>query len=152
MPKMWINSNFYTNKEKGKMIKENLATIEEKIKRAAEKSGRKREDITLLGVTKTIDTGRIEELMSLGVTKLGENKVQELCEKYEVIGDKAQWHLIGHLQTNKVKYIIDKVKLIHSVDSVRLAKEINSRAEKIGKIQDILIEINIGNRRYVGND
>ena len=127
------------------MIKENLAAIEEKIKKAAEKSGRKREDILLLGVTKTIDTERIGELMALGVTELGENKVQELCEKYEVIGDRAQWHLIGHLQTNKVKYIIDKVKLIHSADSVRLVKEINSRAEKNGKVQDILIEINIGN-------
>lgn len=124
-------------------IKENLEAIEEKLTAAALKSGRKREDILLLGVTKTIDTDRIREMMSCGVKSLGENKVQEIMDKYDKIGPEAQWHLIGHLQTNKVKYIIDKVKLIHSVDSLRLAEEIDKRARQHGITMDVLIEVNI---------
>lgn len=125
-------------------ICENLKQINEKITAAAEKSGRSREDILLLGVTKTIDTQRIKEMMECGIKSLGENKVQEIMDKYDVIGAEAQWHLIGHLQTNKVKYIIDKVKLIHSVDSLKLAQEIDKRAKQHDLIMDILIEVNIG--------
>lgn len=125
------------------IISENLERIKCNIKSAAQKSGRDESDILLLGVTKTIDIPRIQELMDLGVTSLGENRVQELTEKLDIIGNNAQWHLIGHLQTNKVKYIIDKVKLIHSVDSLKLAAEIDKRAKEKNVIADILIEINI---------
>lgn len=124
-------------------IKANLEEINEKIKIAAEKSGRKREDILLLGVTKTIDVERIKEMISCGVNSLGENKVQEVMDKYADIGEGVDWHLIGHLQTNKVKYIIDKVKLIHSVDSLKLAEEIDKRAKQHNIRAEILIELNI---------
>lgn len=123
-------------------VRENLISINEKISEAALAAGRKPSDIKLIAVTKTVTVDRIMEAVSCGVRELGENRVQELCGKYDDIKD-VNWHLIGHLQTNKVKYIIDKVSLIHSVDSLALASEINRRAEKIGKTQDILIEVNI---------
>ena len=123
-------------------IADNLAEINKKITAAAEKSGRKREDVLMLAVTKTIDIPRIKEVMELGHVQLGENKVQEIMGKYEELPG-AEWHLIGHLQTNKVKYIVDKVKLIHSVDSVKLGEEISKRCEKCGRTMDILVEINI---------
>jgi hypothetical protein len=131
-------------------ISNNLEKIRENIKRAAEKSGRTEKDILLLGVTKTIDTDRIKELVELGVNELGENKVQEILSKYDIIGSGVQWHLIGRLQTNKVKYIIDKVKLIHSVDSVKLLEEIDKRAKAANKVMDILIEVNVGNEETKG--
>lgn len=123
-------------------VRENLISINEKISEAALAAGRKPSDVKLIAVTKTVTVDRITEAVSCGVRELGENRVQELCGKYDDIKD-VNWHLIGHLQTNKVKYIIDKVSLIHSVDSLALASEINRRAEKIGKTQDILIEVNI---------
>lgn len=123
-------------------IKENLEYINKKIAIAAEKSGRVREDILLLGVSKTIEVPEIKKAVDAGIDELGENRVQEILEKYEKI-ENVKWHLIGHLQTNKVKYIIDKVALIHSVDSVRLAEEINKRAYQNGLIMDILLEVNI---------
>ncbi len=123
-------------------IKENLEEIRLNIKKAAEKSGRKPEDIMLLGVTKTVDCERIQELVDLGVKELGENRVQELMSKIDVIKGDVNWHLIGSLQTNKVKYIIGKVKLIHSVDSVHLAEEISRRSLKSGLVTDILLEVN----------
>ena len=124
-------------------IKENLKEINERIKNAAVVSGRKMDDILLLGVTKTVDVDRIKSLMEYGVKSLGENRVQELLSKYEVIGRQAKWHLIGSLQTNKVKYIIDKVELIHSVESVKLAEEIDKQSKKYNKVSDILVEVNI---------
>ncbi|MCD7904413.1 MAG: YggS family pyridoxal phosphate-dependent enzyme [Clostridiales bacterium] len=124
------------------VIKENLEEIRLKIKRAAEKSGRKPEDIMLLGVTKTVDCERIQELADLGVKELGENRVQELMTKIDVIKGGVNWHLIGSLQTNKVKYIIGRVKLIHSVDSIHLAEEISRRSVKAGLATDILLEVN----------
>ncbi len=124
-------------------IKENLKEINERIKNAAAVSGRKVEEILLLGVTKTVDIDRIRVLMECGVKSLGENRVQELLSKYDVIGSQAKWHLIGSLQTNKVKYIIDKVELIHSVESVKLAEEIDKQAKKRNKVSDILVEVNI---------
>ncbi len=124
-------------------IKENLDVIEKNISSAALKSGRKREDILLLAVSKTVDIERMEEAKALGLTDMGENKPQEINRKFfEIEG--VRWHQIGHLQTNKVKYIIDKVCLIHSVDSLRLAEEISKRAAAKGIVKDILIEINIG--------
>ena len=126
-----------------KNISENLKEIRQRIKRAAEVSGRSEDDILLLGVTKTIEIDRINALIECGVKTLGENRDQELVSKYETIGDKAKWHLIGNLQTNKVKYIIDKVEMIHSLDSIKLAEEIDRQSKKHNKIMDVLIEINI---------
>lgn len=123
-------------------IKENLDLINEKIKAAAEKSGRKREDVLLLAVSKTVDVPRIKEAVNLGLVDLGENKPQEINWKYYEIKN-VKWHQIGHLQTNKVKYIIDKVCLIHSVDSLKLAEEISKRAKAKNITMDILVEINI---------
>lgn len=124
-------------------ISENIKVIKEKIARAAEKSGRRGEDILLLAVTKTIDIDRIRMAVDCGLTELGENKVQEITDKYDALERDVKWHMIGHLQTNKVKYIIDKVKLIHSVDSLKLAEEINKRAAAAGIVMDILAEINV---------
>lgn len=123
-------------------IKENLDLINEKIKIAAEKSGRKREDVLLLAVSKTVDVPRIKEAVDLGLVDLGENKPQEINWKYFEI-ENVRWHQIGHLQTNKVKYIIDKVCLIHSVDSLKLAEEISKRAKAKDITMDVLVEINI---------
>lgn len=117
--------------------------IKDKIKQAALRSGRLPEDILLLAVTKTIDTDRIQEAVEAGLTSLGENKVQEILNKYETMGENVKWHLIGHLQTNKVKYIIDKVELIHSVESLKLAEEIEKRAAAKNIIMPILVEVNI---------
>lgn len=125
------------------MIKDNLNLVEERIKTACIKAGRKREEVTLIAVSKTKPVSAIEEVMQEGITHFGENKVQELASKYEVLDKNLHWHLIGHLQTNKVKYIVDKVVLIHSVDSLKLAEQINKEAAKKGIICDILIEVNV---------
>jgi pyridoxal phosphate enzyme (YggS family) len=124
-------------------IRRNVEEIRRRIARAAEKSGRRPEEIKLVAVTKTVEPLRIIEAIDAGVADLGENRVQELCEKYSLVDRQCQWHLIGHLQTNKVKYIIDKVKMIHSVDSEELAREIQKRAEKAGRHIDILVQVNI---------
>ena len=108
---------------------------------AAVRSGRKPEDVVLMAVTKTHTAEEINEAISAGATDIGENRVQELLEKYDKVSP-VRWHLIGHLQTNKVKNIIDKVVMIHSVDSIRLAREIDKRAGNAGIVMDILIEIN----------
>lgn len=122
------------------MIRENLNYVQEKIKAAAKYAGT--DDVTLIAVTKTHGTDVINEAISLGVTDIGENKVQEVCEKYAYVNP-VNWHLIGHLQTNKVKHIVDKVSLIHSVDSLKLLDEIEKQSLKINKITDVLIQINI---------
>lgn len=124
-------------------IKENLLEIKEKIAASCEKSGRKPEDVTILAVTKTIDAERINEAVSLGLHDLGENRVQELLSKYEDVKGDVRWHIIGHLQSNKVKYIADKVCMIHSVESLSLAKEIERQCAKLDKIMDILVEVNV---------
>ena len=108
---------------------------------AAVRCGRSPEDVTLLAVTKMHTAAEINEAIAAGATDIGENRVQELLEKFDSV-DPVRWHLIGHLQTNKVKYIIDKVVMIHSVDSLKLAQEISKRAAAAGKVMDILIEIN----------
>ncbi len=125
-------------------IEENLKNVRENIRIAAEKSGRSFDDVTLVAVTKTHPVNEINEAIACGVTDIGENKVQEIMEKYEHVTKGVRWHLIGHLQTNKVKYIIDKVYMIHSVDSVKLLDEIERQAEK-HKIDfmRVLIQINI---------
>lgn len=124
-------------------IKENLDDIQGKILSACEKSGRNPEDIKLIAVTKTVDTEIINESIIKGVSAIGENKVQEITKKFDYIDTSVEWHLIGHLQSNKVKYIIDKVDLIHSVDSVKLATEINKRAKSIDKKMEILVQVNV---------
>jgi len=126
------------------MISENVAAIQEKIAISARKSGREPKDIKLIGVTKTIDLPRIKELLAAGVEDIGENRVQEFLPKYEALNaENVNWHFIGHLQRNKVKFIADKVDLIHSVDSLPLAEEVNRCAEKAGRVIKILIEVNI---------
>jgi PLP dependent protein len=122
---------------------ENIKEVQVKIEAAAAKAGRRKEDIILVAVSKTKPIEKLIEAKENGLRIFGENKVQELVEKYPNIDD-VEWHLIGHLQKNKVKYIIDKVNLIHSLDSFSLAEEIDRRAEKIGKIMPVLIQINIG--------
>ncbi len=125
------------------MIKENLSAVEQNIQAACNRAGRLREEVTLIAVSKTKPVVMIEEVMAEGILDFGENKVQELTSKYEELPKELRWHLIGHLQTNKVKYVIDKAVLIHSVDSYKLAEQINKEAEKKGIISDILIEVNI---------
>jgi len=125
-------------------ILKNIEDIKPKIKVAAEKSGRKKGDILLLAVTKTLPTEKMRVVLSEDLNAFGENKVQEIMAKYDdFVSDGVLWHLIGHLQTNKVKYIIDKVAMIHSVDSIKLAAEIDKRAKDKGIVMDILLEINI---------
>lgn len=126
-------------------VEYNYKIIEENIAIAAEQSGRSREDITFLAATKTVSAPVINHAISLGLRYIGENKVQELLQKYDEYDlDNASLQFIGHLQTNKVRQIIDKVDLIQSVDSLKLAKEISKQAQKIGKTANILIEVNIG--------
>lgn len=125
------------------MVKENLAVVEENIAAACRRAGRSRSDVTLIAVSKTKPVELIREAMDYGIRSFGENKVQEIQTKTEIIKEPLDWHMIGHLQRNKVKYIIDKVKFIHSVDSLRLAAQISSEAVKRNLICDILIEVNI---------
>lgn len=125
------------------MIRENLRQVEENIRKACESAGRAREEVTLIAVSKTKPLELIEEAYAIGERNFGENKVQEINAKYPVLPKDIKWHLIGHLQRNKVKYIIDKVSLIHSVDSVRLAEQIQAEAEKSGNIMNILIQVNV---------
>lgn len=126
-------------------IEYNYKTIEERISEAAVKSGRNREDITFLAATKTVDAEVINYAISLGLKYIGENKVQELLSKYDEYDlDNSSLQFIGHLQTNKVRQIVDKVDLIQSVDSVKLAKEISKQSAKNNLTSDILIEVNIG--------
>lgn len=122
-------------------IASNIAYIQEQKTRAAEQSGRKGGDVLLVAVTKLHGPDEINEAIDGGITDIGENKVQEVLDKYEKVKP-VRWHLIGHLQTNKVKYIIDKVAMIHSVDSFKLAEEIQKRAEQHDIHMDVLIQVN----------
>lgn len=124
------------------MITKSLEKVRKNIQLAAQRSGRMAEDITLIAVTKTHSPEIINEAIDAGVTDIGENKVQEIMEKYDSVKP-VRWHLIGHLQTNKVKYIIDKVHMIHSVDSIKLMDEIERRAEEHNISMNILIQVNI---------
>lgn len=125
------------------MIIENYRAVEQEVCKACERSKRNREEVTLIAVSKTKPVEMLEEAITAGATVFGENKVQELCEKYEVLPKNLHWHFIGHLQRNKVKYIVDKVDLIHSVDSLRLAEEISKEAVKRQVEVSILIEVNV---------
>lgn len=125
------------------MIKTNLESVEKNIALACQKSGRSREEITLIAVSKTKPVALLKEAYQTGMRDFGENKVQEMCEKYELMEKDIKWHMIGHLQTNKVKYLIGKTTLIHSVDSYKLACEIEKQAAKQNCVMDILVEVNI---------
>lgn len=125
------------------MLHENLQDVEERIVKACQRAGRSRDEVTLIAVSKTKPVNMLEEIYREGIRSFGENKVQELKDKEEQLPSDIEWHMIGHLQRNKVKYIVDKVKLIHSVDSVRLAETIDREAEKKGLIVDILLEVNV---------
>ena len=125
------------------MLKENLTYVENEIQEACRRTGRRREDVTLIAVSKTKPVSVLKEAYDLGVRVFGENKVQELTDKYEKLPKDIHWHMIGHLQRNKVKYIIDKVDLIHSVDSVRLAETIEKEAARQNLTVNILIEVNV---------
>jgi pyridoxal phosphate enzyme (YggS family) len=125
-------------------IAENLKTVQDRIIAAARRVGREASSIQLVVVTKTVAVDRIREAVTAGANILGENRVQEARKKIEELGRVAHWHLIGTLQANKAKYAVKLFDLIHSVDSLALAKEIDKQASKIGKTQDILIEVNIG--------
>lgn len=117
--------------------------MEEKVKEACRRAGRSRDEVTLIAVSKTKPMSMIEELLPLGVVDFGENKVQELTAKEEALPSHIRWHMIGHLQRNKVKYIVDKAFLIHSVDSLRLAEAISQEAGKKNVTANILIEVNV---------
>lgn len=125
------------------MLRENLQEVEERIQEACRRAGRDRREVTLVAVSKTKPVGMLKEAYDLGVRVFGENKVQEIREKYEALPKDIEWHMIGHLQTNKVKYIVDKVSLIHSVDSLRLAETIEKEAVKHNRTVDILLEVNV---------
>lgn len=125
------------------MVIENLAEVEKRVCAACERAGRSREEVTLIAVSKTKPVSMIEELLPGGTRDFGENKVQELCSKYEELPKDIRWHLIGHLQRNKVKYIVDKACLIHSVDSLRLAEAISQEGSKQGILVPILVEVNV---------
>lgn len=125
------------------MLKENLASVEERIARACERSSRRREDVTLIAVSKTKPAEMLREVYDLGHLDFGENKVQEMRDKHEVLPSDIRWHMIGHLQQNKVKYIAPYVEMIHSVDSLRLAETISKEAVKAGRVIPVLIEVNV---------
>ena len=124
-------------------IHDNCNRISERMKAAAHKAGRNPAEIKLIAVSKTVDLPRIRKALEWGITDFGENRVQELCDKADILDVDCNWHLIGHLQTNKVKYIVEKVSMIHSLDRLELAHEIRKKAEKSGKVIETLVQVNI---------
>ena len=125
------------------MVTENLEIVNQKIAQACERAGRRRDEVTLIAVSKTKPVSLLEEAYRAGARDFGENKVQEMMDKIPVLPEDIKWHMIGHLQRNKVKYLIGKTTLIHSVDSMRLAEEISRLSTKNNVTTDILIEVNI---------
>ena len=133
----------YLKKEKvTKMISENIRNVEDRIQAACARAGRSRDEVTLICVTKTMPVADLREAYDAGQRNFGENRVQEITEKYPQLPDDIHWHMIGHLQKNKVKYLMDRVVMIHSVDSSSLARTISKEAVKSGRIMDILLEVN----------
>lgn len=129
------------------MINKNLEIVRQNIEIAARKAGRNPKDARLICVTKEANSSQILDALSQGVTELGENRVKDAVLKHQAIADKATWHLIGHLQTNKVKDAVRMFTLIHSVDSLRLAQYIDKEARKLGKVQEVLIEVNVSGEK-----
>ena len=125
-------------------VAENLKTIRERVDAACERAGRRPEEVTLIAVSKTKPPSMLQEAYGAGARDFGENKVQEILEKYPEMPEDARFHMIGHLQTNKVKQVVGKVALIQSIGSPELLAEVDKQAEKLGIVQDILLEVNIG--------
>ena len=125
------------------MLIERYNEVKKHVEEACKRVGRDPREVTVIAVSKTKPVEMIEEAMEAGARVFGENKVQELCDKYEQLPKDLHWHLIGHLQRNKVKYIVDKAELIHSVDSLKLAEEISKEALKKNVEVNILIEVNV---------
>lgn len=125
------------------MLAQNVIEVEKNIQAACKRAKRAREEVTLIAVSKTKPVSDIEEVLTTGILDYGENKVQELTDKYEVLPKDIRWHMIGHLQRNKVKYLMGKVTMIHSVDSLRLAEQIEHEAAKADTIVSVLIEVNV---------
>lgn len=125
-------------------IADNLAAVEKRMRAACERSGRKRDDVTLVAVSKTFPAARIDDAIAAGVTHIGENRVQEARDKKPQVGGAARWHLIGHLQSNKAKDAVRLFDMIETVDSVELAEKIDRAAETAGKAQDVLLQVNVG--------
>ena len=132
------------------MLADKLNLVKKNIEEACDTAGRSPKEVTLIAVSKTKPVEMLKEAYDAGARVFGENKVQEIVDKYDQMPSDVQWHMIGHLQRNKVKYIIDKVDCIQSVDSVKLAKEISRLAEKIGRKMPVLIEVNIGGEESKG--
>ena len=125
------------------MLKENLANVEKNIEQACKNAGRSRDEVTLIAVSKTKPVEMLQEIYDENIRDFGENKVQELCDKFDILPKNIRWHMIGHLQRNKVKYLVGKVQLIHSVDSLRLAEQIEKEFAKADEIANVLIEVNM---------
>ncbi len=135
---LWINKW-----REDRMVTEHLEIVEQNITRACERCGRNREEVTLIAVSKTKPVEMMEEAMTAGIRTFGENKVQEIIKKKPLLPDDINWHMIGHLQRNKVRQIAGNVSMIHSVDSLRLAEQIQKEYEAIGKMAEVLMEVNI---------
>ncbi|SDX86466.1 YggS family pyridoxal phosphate-dependent enzyme [Lachnobacterium bovis] len=125
------------------MLEQNLQDVQSKIESACKRAGREPKEVTLIAVSKTKPEEMLQTIYDCGVRDFGENKVQELTRKIEALPNDIKWHMIGHLQTNKVKYIVGSVELIHSVDSIHLAKEISKQSVKKDVVSHILIEVNV---------
>lgn len=127
------------------MLKQNYQDVLTLVQQSCERKNRELKDVTLIAVSKTKPVEMLQEVYDAGARHFGENKVQEIMEKYDLLPKDIHWHMIGHLQTNKVKYIADKVYMIHSVESEKLAREISKQAQKVGRVIPILIEVNVAN-------
>ena len=125
------------------MIKENLEQVREKIKSACQRAGRSEQEVTLIAVSKTKPISMIEEAYQAGMREFGENKPQELRDKAKLMNEPVHWHMIGTLQSNKIKYVAGTACMIHSVDSVNLAEAIEKEAAKKNIVMDILLEVNV---------
>jgi pyridoxal phosphate enzyme (YggS family) len=131
-------------------IKTNVEQVRERVARAAERAGRRADDVLLIGVSKTVDVGRIRQAVAAGLTALGENRVQEAKAKIEVLGRPVPWHLIGHLQTNKGRDAVALFDVIHSIDRIDLAREVERRAQAQDRVVDALVEVNLGGEASKG--
>lgn len=125
------------------MLKENLQEVEERISRACARAGRRREEVRLVAVSKYKPAEMIREAYEEGIRDFGENHPQEIREKYPSLPEDIRWHMIGHLQTNKIKYIIERVCMVHSLDSVHLAEDLSRAAMKCGRVMPVLVEVNM---------
>src|SRR5712692_6740211 len=131
-------------------LRGNLDAVQERVARAAERAGRRAQDVLLIGVSKTVTAERVRLGVDAGLTALGENRVQEAREKIKILGRPVPWHLIGHLQTNKVRDALELFDLIHSLDRLELAKELDKRGRARGRAVDTLVEVNVGGEASKG--